>query len=108
MRVLFERPWKVFNHYVVVQRWKPNFDPSNAKVENMAVLVRLPGLPMECFREDIIKLILKQMGTPLKLDWTTAGVDRRHFVRAAIEIDLSKPLVSMVKVDDNYFKERIP
>ncbi|XP_019167081.1 PREDICTED: uncharacterized protein LOC109162836 [Ipomoea nil] len=98
MRVLFEGPWKVFDRYVVLQRWKPNFDQANTKAENMAVCVRLPGLSMESFSEDIIKHILYQVGTPLKLDRTTAGVERGCFVRAVIEIDLSKPLVSTVNI----------
>lgn len=62
----------------------------------MAVWVRLPGLPVEYFRNDVLKLILGKVGTPLKLDMTTAAVERGRFARAAVEIDLTKPLVSMV------------
>lgn len=98
MHVLLDGPWKIYDHYIVPQRWKPDFDPSTAKLVKMAVWVRLPGLPVEYFREDIIKLILQQVGTPLHLDRATAGVERGKFARAAVEIDLAKPLVAMVKI----------
>lgn len=60
--------------------------------------VRILGLPVEYYREDILKLILEKVATPLRLDRTTTGVERGNFVRAAVEIDLSKPLVSMVMI----------
>lgn len=66
----------------------------------MAVWVRIPGLPIEYFREDAIKEILATVGTPLKLDMTTAGVQRGKFARGAVEIDLTKPLVAVVMMDD--------
>lgn len=69
-----------------------------AKVEKMAVWVHLLGLPVEYYKEDIIKLILGHVGTPLKLNRTTAGVERGKFARSAVEIYLSKPLVSMVRI----------
>ncbi|XP_031090973.1 uncharacterized protein LOC115995944 [Ipomoea triloba] len=100
MHVLVDGPWKLFDQYVVAQRWKPKFDASMAKVERMAVWVRVLGLPIEYFREDAIKEILATVGTPLKLDMTTAGIQRGKFARGAVEIDLTKPLVGVVMVDD--------
>lgn len=100
MHALMDGPWKIFDRYVAVQRWKPDFDPTTAEISTMAVWVRLPGLPVEYFRDDIIRMILEKVGTPLKLDRTTAGVERGKFARAAVELDLSKPLVSMVWIQN--------
>lgn len=58
MHALVGGPWKIFYNYLVPQRWKPNFDPEMEKLEKMAVCVRLPWLPVEYFKEEIIKLIL--------------------------------------------------
>ncbi|XP_019167697.1 PREDICTED: uncharacterized protein LOC109163410 [Ipomoea nil] len=66
----------------------------------MAVWIRLSDLPMECFRDDILKMILSQVGIPLKLDRTTEGMERGRFARVAVEVDLSKPLVALVQVHD--------
>ncbi|XP_019159704.1 PREDICTED: uncharacterized protein LOC109156318 [Ipomoea nil] len=66
----------------------------------MAVWVRLPGLPVEYFRDGSVKKILDLVGKPIKLDIMTTEVDKVKFARAAVEIDLLKPLVSMVWVSD--------
>lgn len=84
--------------YIVAQRWKPDFDMNSSKLEKMAMWVRLPGLPIEYYRDDVIRLILDKVGTPLKLDSMMAGVERGRYARAAEEIDLQKPLVSMVRI----------
>ncbi|XP_019153453.1 PREDICTED: uncharacterized protein LOC109149917 [Ipomoea nil] len=102
--VLLDGPWKLFGCYVIPQRWRPNFDPQTAKMEKMTVWVRLPGLSAEYYRDDAVKNILIHVGNPIKLDRCTAGVDRGMFARAAVEIDLSKPLVSMVWVLDRIQK----
>lgn len=55
------------------------------KITKMAVWVRLRGLPIESFRDDVFKLILEQVGTPLKLDKTTVAIKRGKFAKAATE-----------------------
>lgn len=91
-------PWKLFDNYIVTQRWRPDFDPKLSKIENMAVWVRFLDLLVEYFQEDVIRIILQHVGTSLKLDKTTTGVERGRFARATIDIDFSKPLVSKVMV----------
>lgn len=100
LHVLVDGHWKLFDQYVVAQRWKPKFDPSKAKIEQMVVWVRIPHISMEYYREDAIKTILMKVGTPLKLDMPTAGVAQGRFARAAVEIDITKPVVAIVMVDD--------
>lgn len=58
MHVLMGGPWKLFDHYFVVQRWKPNFDLTTEKLTKMAVWVRLPSLPVEYFWDGVLKIIL--------------------------------------------------
>lgn len=98
MHDLLDGPWKLFDNYVVPQHWRPDFIPMAAKIKKMAVWVRLPGLPVEYFMDNIIKLILQRVGTPLKLDKNMAGAKRGHFAHVAVEIDLAKPLVSKVMI----------
>ncbi|XP_031095020.1 uncharacterized protein LOC115999304 [Ipomoea triloba] len=96
LHVLLDGPWKIFDNYLVAQRWEPEFRPRTAKLSKMAVWVRLPELPMEYFRDDTIKAILTNVGKPLKLDKTTSIATKGRFARAAVEVDLNKPLVSDV------------
>lgn len=107
MHALLNGLWKIFDHYVVPWRWKSDFDSKTTKVDKMTVWVQLPSLPMEYFRDDVIKMILEHAGTHLKLDRKTAGVEREKFARAAIEIDLLKPLVSMVCIQRKVKRNRV-
>lgn len=98
LHVLLDGPWKIFGSYLVTQRWVPEFKPRTAKISKMAVWIRLPELPVEYFRDDIMKLILENVGKPLKLDRTTMAKEKGRFARAAVEIDLDQPLVSEIWV----------
>lgn len=101
LHVLLDGPWKVFDNYLVVQRWVPEYKPRTAKLSKMAVWVRLPELSMEYFRDDIIKSILENVGKPLKLDRTTVAREKGRFARAAVEVDLDKPLVTEVLIQND-------
>lgn len=96
LHALLDGPWKIFDNYLVTQRWEPEFRPRSAKLSKMAVWVRLPELPVEYFKDNIIKTILEGVGKPLKLDRTTVSREKGRFARAAVEVDLSKPLVTEV------------
>lgn len=50
----FEGPWMLINHYLVVQEWKPNFDPKSDKTEKLLVWVRFPTLPIEYFEDELL------------------------------------------------------
>lgn len=101
LHALLDGPWKIFDNYIVAQRWEPAFRPRTTRFSKMAVWVRLPELPMEYFRDDTIRAILENIGKPLKLDRTTTVAAKGRFARAAIEIDMNKPLVSEVWVDND-------
>ncbi|KAF7827296.1 uncharacterized protein G2W53_018460 [Senna tora] len=43
-------PWMIADHYLIVQRWRPNFDPFDENdVTRIAVWVRIPNLPLEFY-----------------------------------------------------------
>ncbi|KAF7831784.1 hypothetical protein G2W53_014117 [Senna tora] len=47
-------PWMIADHYLIVQRWRPNFDPFNEnEVTRIAVWVRIPNLPLEFYNVEI-------------------------------------------------------
>ncbi|XP_019164608.1 PREDICTED: uncharacterized protein LOC109160818 [Ipomoea nil] len=100
LHVLLDGPWKIFDNYLVTQHWEPKFNPAKAKLSKMAVWIRFPNMAMEYFRDDVIKSVVEGIGKPLRLDRTTAGVVKGRYARAAVEIDLDKPLVSEIWVED--------
>ncbi|MBA0653334.1 hypothetical protein Goklo_020524 [Gossypium klotzschianum] len=52
------------------------------------------------YRKSVIKTIGEMVGRVIKLDDNTGSALRGKFVRLAIMVDLYKPLVSKIKVDE--------
>ncbi|XP_057441868.1 uncharacterized protein LOC130733658 [Lotus japonicus] len=51
---LFEGPWRIADHYLLVQRWRPMFKPGDDEVRKIAVWVRFPKLPQELYNETFL------------------------------------------------------
>jgi len=49
--VLTDGPWTINNHYLIVRKWAPNFNPLESNRVTTALWVRLPRLPIEWFDE---------------------------------------------------------
>ncbi|KAI9110956.1 hypothetical protein K1719_018076 [Acacia pycnantha] len=45
-----EGPWMIEDHYLIVQRWRPNFNPWTADLQcHIAAWIRLPDVPFEFY-----------------------------------------------------------
>lgn len=44
---LGQGPWLIYDHYLIVREWCPNFQPERASIDKVAVWVRFSGLPTE-------------------------------------------------------------
>ncbi|KAF7815394.1 putative ribonuclease H protein At1g65750 family [Senna tora] len=94
-----EGPWMVADHYLVVQRCRPNFNPKDAnEVTKIAAWVRVPSLPLEFYNARCLWRIGDLVGRTLKIDPTTSLTSRGKFARICIEINLKKQLVPQVEV----------
>lgn len=92
--VLHGGPWLIFDHYLTIRKWQPDFDPSKASIERVAVWVRFPSLPIEYYDSSFMKWIKNVMGNSVRVDSTTEGKSRGKYARLCVEVDLSKPLMS--------------
>ncbi|KAI9094751.1 hypothetical protein K1719_026557 [Acacia pycnantha] len=91
---LQEGPRMIADHYVLVQRWRPNFNPWRAdNQKRVAVWVRIPDLPYELYNVESIRRIENMIGRTLKIDRTTAFSEKGGFARVCVEVDLQKPLL---------------
>ncbi|KAL5846682.1 hypothetical protein ACOSQ3_010206 [Xanthoceras sorbifolium] len=97
--VLTEGPWMVTNQYLVVQRWRPNFVPGEEPIRVMPVWLRLSGLPMEWVDAGFLWKLGGILGKTCRVDQITEAQSRGRYARLCIEIDISKPLRSYMKVD---------
>ncbi|KAI9073957.1 hypothetical protein K1719_044083 [Acacia pycnantha] len=63
--------------------------------------IRLPKLPARYYHKSIICSIKSVFSEVIKVDYNTDSGDRGRFARIAVIIDLTKPLISNIQVDDN-------
>ncbi|KAF7833012.1 uncharacterized protein G2W53_015345 [Senna tora] len=70
---LHEGPWMIPDHYLVVQRWRPDFDPFEDNFNRLAVWVDTNTLKRQ--EEELV-------------------VERGKFAHICVEVDLSKNLIS--------------
>ncbi|KAK2993253.1 hypothetical protein RJ640_015732 [Escallonia rubra] len=75
-KALEQGPWFIGTHFLSVHRWSHNFDPHTQKIATLAVWVRLNGLHMEYFDREILTLIGKKIGVPLRIDAITTSITK--------------------------------
>lgn len=93
---LYEGPWVVQDHYLIVQRWRPFFLQSAERESKVAVWLKIPKLPFELYNAQFLWRIGSSLGSMLKIDKTTSIHSRGRFVRICVEIDLAQPLQSHI------------
>ncbi|CAI0540485.1 unnamed protein product [Linum tenue] len=99
-RALTEGPWMIFDHYLLVQQWSPNFKVSDPLPKTMIVWAQLPALKIHFYHREVLTTLGNLLGRAIKLDYHTLNQERAKFARIAVEVDLSKPLVPRIWLDD--------
>lgn len=92
-------PWIISGQTLVVQQWRPDFDPYANKITSMAVWVRIVGLPLHFYKDFPMRKIGHLLGSVVKVDKLTLSQIRGQFARLCIEVDLNKPLIPFVAVE---------
>ncbi|XP_061348788.1 uncharacterized protein LOC133294125 [Gastrolobium bilobum] len=93
LHVLQEGPWIVADHYVVVQRWRPFFDPYDEGFKKLAI--------GNLFGRTLIvdKNFLRR--TELGDDVIT---ERAKFARICVEVDLRRSFLSKFKIREKVYQ----
>ncbi|CAL1358153.1 unnamed protein product [Linum trigynum] len=68
----------------------------------MIVWVQLPALKVHLYHKEILHMLGNLIGRTIKLDYHTLTQQRAKFARLAVEVDLSKPLVPRIWLDDEW------
>ncbi|XP_061363776.1 uncharacterized protein LOC133307303 [Gastrolobium bilobum] len=110
--VLEDGPWIIADHYVVVQRWRPFFNPYDDEIRKLAVWIRIPGLPIEFYTSHHLWNIGSIFGRTLMIDrnsirkrYSGEGdiTERAKFARICVEVDLRKGFLSKFRIADRIF-----
>ncbi|CAN1127065.1 hypothetical protein LINPERHAP2_LOCUS3799 [Linum perenne] len=101
-RALFEGPWKIFDYYITVARWTPEFN-EEAPIQKIMTCVRLPKPPIQYFNRLAFERIGNHIGRTIRLDLATAEGARARYARVCVEVDLSQPLLGKYVIEDRVF-----
>ncbi|XP_028781414.1 uncharacterized protein LOC114737629 [Neltuma alba] len=75
-----EGPWMIDDHYLLVQRWRPKFNPWKADNQRkIAAWIRIPDLPMEFYNVESLGIIGDMVGKTIKVDRLTSIYDKGGF-----------------------------
>ncbi|KAJ1389495.1 hypothetical protein SESBI_38230 [Sesbania bispinosa] len=102
-------PWLIMGHYLVIQRWKPEFLPYEDEFKRVLVWIRIPGLQIEYYDDHILWRIGDVVGHTIKIDPNTLGqheddlgtsmvTEKARFARICVEVDLRKVLIARFKL----------
>lgn len=95
-RVLDGSPWAVGNKAVLVQQFDPNLRPSEVAFDKMAVWIRILDLPFGLMNNKWGWELAKKVGSVMKLEVDSQGRAWGLYLRAKVQIDLTKPLLRCV------------
>ena len=89
-------PWIIVDHYLLVQRWRPDFNLEKDSPKNVAVWFRVSSLPLEYYNHCFLWSLTVKEGFPLKVDAFTSLTSRGKFARICAKVGLRKNLVSKI------------
>ncbi|CAN1188819.1 hypothetical protein LINPERHAP2_LOCUS39561 [Linum perenne] len=101
-RAMLNGPWKIFDYYITVARWSPDFNEDEPHGKTLT-WVRLPKLPIHFFNHTAVNRIGNHIGRTIRMDLATAEGARARYARVCVEIDLSKPLLGKYMIGDRVF-----
>ncbi|XP_061339920.1 uncharacterized protein LOC133286515 [Gastrolobium bilobum] len=112
-RILHEGPWVLADHYLIVQRWRPMFNPYDEDVRKLAIWMRIPSLPIELYSSHHLWRIGNIFGRTLKVDKNSIRrveerdeevTSKARYTRICVEVNLNKSLLSKFKIGDQTFQ----
>ncbi|XP_058775145.1 uncharacterized protein At4g02000-like [Vicia villosa] len=98
-----EGPWFIYDHYLTVKEWCPNLHSESDTIGNVAVWLRIDGLPIEYFDPIILSTIGNRIGKTIKVEKTISQVERGKCARICVEVELSKPLFVMFMIKEKMY-----
>lgn len=98
LKALEGGPWMVLGHYLMVQRWKPNFVPTTDMPNTTLVWIRLPHIPIEMFYNEALLDMGNVICHAVRVECMGTDVLKGRFARVCVEMVLHKPLVPVINV----------
>lgn len=101
---LSDGPWFIYDHYLTLKEWSPEFYPESDSIINVAVWIRISGLPIEYYDAKMLHAIGDRVGRTIKVDKNTIQRERGKYVRICVEVNILKPSLGMCTIKENNYK----
>ena len=93
----------LFNSILILKFLLLNqFTPSWFLHQHTLVWIRFTSLNVPYYHESALRTISSVIERPVKVDVVSTNGDRGKFARVCMEIDLSRPVIKHVKVEDQW------
>ncbi|CAL1379614.1 unnamed protein product [Linum trigynum] len=97
-RAITGGPWMVGDNYLTVHPWTKDFNPYEHEISSTMVWARLLEIPIQYFHPVAVMKIGQRIGKPLRVDHATSTGARSDYARVCVQVDLTKPLLSMFRL----------
>lgn len=98
--VLYSGPHLFYGKPMIVKQWTSNFDFHQEILKVVPVWVKFPNLPLNCWSDNSLSRIGSVLGVPIYADECTIKMLRVSFARILVEINVTKPIVNEIMVED--------
>ena len=95
-KVISGGPWILFDHYLAVKEWSPDFNPSEECFGQTVVRVRLSSLNLLHYHVNELKVIAARIRRAVRVDLVTDLVGCGKYARICVELNLKLPTVQKV------------
>ncbi|PNX86740.1 zinc ion binding nucleic acid binding protein [Trifolium pratense] len=83
---------------IIDLKWSPNFHPASDTIKEVAVWLRISGLPIEYYDSGALHFIGNRVGKTVKVDKNTLTQERGKYARLCVQVNLTKPLLAMFTI----------
>ncbi|XP_061360020.1 uncharacterized protein LOC133304064 [Gastrolobium bilobum] len=92
-------PWVLFDHYLAIRLWEPDFQSHFAAIDRILAWVCRPSFPVEYVNTELINEVGNWLGKFVKMDAATTCLVRGNFARICVELNLGEPLHAEYKIE---------
>lgn len=98
--VLCSGPYTMNRKPIIIHEWNADFKFGEEVLRMIPLWVRLPNLPMNCWGNLTLSRIGSVLGRPIYADECTTSIERISYARILVEMDVTRTLPNMIKVQD--------
>lgn len=100
--MLEDGPLMIANRPIIIKDWVADFSFEKEVLKEVLLWIRLPKLlPLSCWSVDSLRRVGSVLGKPVCVDECTSQQLRISYARLLIEVDVTKPLIYKVRVEDD-------